>query len=786
MSAQKKKLQKAKNNVKKTEKPLVLQPMKHWLPYLIFALTTVIFFFDVLFQNAFFWEDFIEYVFPVQTFAAVQSANGIMPFWNSFSFMGMPFIADLQVGFFYPLNRILTLFVSGDTLSPWAIEFVIIIHFFIAQIGMYYLVKYFKVSSYGAIISAISYSFSMLLVCHVIHPMIVYHLAWLPMILMYFIRGIETKKVSQSIIAGILLGLVMLSGHPQILLYIVFLLGIVFVWLFVAQIKAKEVGGAKLFKVIIAGALPVIIAMGIFLIQYLPSTELAEQSQRSEITYEKASEGSLQFKNIYTAIVPNIFGSVNGDTQTPATYYNKVNGGVQTHFYWETAFYFGIVAFVLGFLGLLRTYKTRTGAMLLFIAVFGFLFALGRDGVIFNIMYSVPYFGTFRNPGRMMFYLILAFSIFAGIGFDELWKSLKDDAFKWQLPLALSLPLIISFLTAIGTLPKLLGAPETAISDISASGGLILFFVLIVAAIAFMLNKKNLNPALAAWVFIIVAFVDLLLAGGSFNKGTKNPEDVYMLQSQLKDMFVPKSNNDLFRVNTRVYKPVSFSAMQRNQGLLSRIEQVEGYNPLVLKKAAIYAPDEKTSFDLSNVKYQVKIDAQKGSWNYVERSSYFPRARMCYSAIVKPENEMIDFMKSAALNFTDIVVLNTKPSIHLSNKASDSVVHSVKYNSYNSNKFSIEVNTEEAGILCLSEIWYPDWKAYIDGQSVEVKQANGSFRAVEVPKGKHIVEMKYESAAYATGSMISILFLFIAIAGYFTAVRFERKSKDIELSKIEK
>jgi hypothetical protein len=779
MSAQKKKLPKSK--VKKTDKGKVLKDMPHWLPYIVFALTTLIFFWDVLWQNAFFWEDFIEYVFPVQTFAAVQSANGIVPFWNPFSFMGMPFLADLQVGFFYPLNRILTLFVSDNTLSPWAIEFVIIFHFFIAQIAMYYLMRYFKVSSYGAIISSISYSFSMLLVCHVIHPMIVYHLAWLPMILMYFFRAIEAGKLSQAIIAGIILGFVMLSGHPQILLYIVFLLGIVFVWLFVAKIKAKELSGMKLPMVIVAGALPVIIAVGIFLIQYLPTNELAGQSQRSEITYEKATEGSLQFKNVYTAIVPGIFGRVTGDKNTPATYYDKkTNGQVQAHFYWETAFYFGIVALVLGLFGLLRTYKTRIGSMMLFIALFGFLFALGGDGVIFDIMYNVPYFGTFRNPSRIMFYVVLAFSIFAGTGFDELWKRGKDDTFKWQFSLALVFPLLVSFLTLTGTLPDILNTPGNVIADISASGGVIFFFTLVIAAIAYMLSRTNFNPSFGGEILILIAFIDLFLAGANFNKGTKNPADVYAIQPQLKEMFVPKDANELFRVNTRVYKPVSFSAMQRNQGMISRIYQVEGYNPLVLKKAAIYAPDEKTSFDLSNVKYQVKVDVQKDSWNYVERNSYYPRARMVYSAIIKSENEVINFMKTAGLNFTDVVVLDTKPNIVLSGKSADSVEHNLKIKSYNSNEFTVETNSVEAGILCLSEIWYPDWNAYVDGNPVEVYCAYNSFRAVEVPAGHHIIGMKYESSAYASGSLISFLTLLTSIVGYFIAAKYEKKHIESE------
>jgi len=146
------------------------------------------------------------------------------------------------------------------------------------------------------------------------------------MILLYFIRGIETRKLTQSILAGIILGLVMLSGHPQILLYIVLLLAIIFIWLFIAGIKNNEVRGSAFINLIAAGILPVLIGIGIFMIQYLPSQELAKQSQRSEITYEKATEGALAFKNVYTSVVPDIFGSTNGNRKEKSTYYNKLNG----------------------------------------------------------------------------------------------------------------------------------------------------------------------------------------------------------------------------------------------------------------------------------------------------------------------------------------------------------------------------------------------------------------------------------------------------------------------------
>jgi len=773
-----------KNLSNRREKPkrnindkITMSDFSIWIPAAIFVLTTVVFFWDILMQNAFFWEDFIEYVYPVQSFAAVEFSLGTIPFWNPYSFMGMPFLADLQVGFFYPLNRILTLFVSDGELSVWALEFIIILHFFLAQLGMYLLARYLKISSIGSIIAAVSYSFSMLIVCHVIHPMIVYHLAWLPLILMFFMRGLDEGKLSKSIISGLILGLTMLSGHPQMTLYIGFLLGIVFIWTFTANVKAGDIRGKGLIVQIIGGILPILIAAGIFSVQYLPAVKLAEQSQRNEISYDKATEGSLAYKSIYLSVVPGILGKVTGNTDDKASYYDKVNGNLQTHFYWETAYYFGITALLLGLFAAIRKYKTRIAAMLIFIAVVGLLFALGRDGVVFNLMYNLPYFGTFRNPGRIMFFVIISFSLLAGIGFDELWRQIKDKSVNLALIIAGIFPMIIGLLTVTGFLPTALGAPDEIKADIIGQAGIAIFFAIAVFGIAFSINKKFLSPVFGGALLIVIVFVDLSIAGGTFNEGNKNPEEVYKLQPELKKMFVPASEKDLFRVNTRVYKPVSFTAMQRNQGMLDRIHQVEGYNPLVLQKAAIYSIDEKTSFDLSNVKYQVLIDMQKGSWNYAERTSLMPRARMVYQAIVVDEIDAVEYMKKERFDYENTVVLNKAPRNVMPQKIADSIKHNVSFLSYASSELEIAVATEQPGILCLSEIWYPDWKAYVDDAEVEIYQSYNSFRAIEIPKGEHKVRLVYQSEEYKAGSIIALLTIMLSAIAYFLLGRFERKVK---------
>lgn len=763
----------------KTAKSIVASKpglLPFWLPVSVFILTTLIFFWDILMSNAFFWEDFVEYVFPVQTFAAVEFANGSIPFWNPYSFLGMPFLADLQVGFFYPLNRLLGLFVSNNSLPVLAIESIIILHFLIAQICSYYFARHFRISSYGSIITAISYSFSMLLVCHVIHPMMVYHLAWLPLILLFFIKGVERSKISFSLISGLLLGMTLLSGHPQTTLYIMLLIGIVFLWLAIALIKSKAVNGAlDWINLVLSGLLPVLIGIAIFSIQYLPSRELAEQSQRSEFTYEQSVEGSLAFKNVYAAVVPDIFGKVVGDRDDPSTYYNRVGGNVQTHFYWETAFYFGIVAFILGFVGIFRTYKSRYGALFIFIAVFGFLFALGRDGAVFNLLYNLPFFGTFRNPARMMFYTILAFSVLAGFGFDAIWRELKEKSILWTLLAVSAFPLLIALFTATGTLPEILGAPSETVKDISASGGVALLFIGLVLAVSFAMHKGILKPVPSGIVLILVAFIDLYIAGSGFNLSKQNPGEVYDINPDTKSLFIPKSENDLFRVNTRAYKPVSFMSMQRNQGMIDRIMMLEGYNPLVLQKAAIYTPDEKSSFDLSNVRYQVSIDMEKGSWAYAKRNTELPRAWMVYSAIIKDKSELIDFLRKEPVDYRSTVVLTEEPAIKLSGQSPDTSSYEVVCKSYQSNEIVYEVRTSEPGILCLSEIWYPDWKAYVDGTPAEILEAYYSFRAIGVPAGKHTVTMRYESESYKTGRLISLMTIFTSIAGIIAFYFYEKK-----------
>ena len=67
-----------------------------------------------------------------------------------------------------------------------------------------------------------------------------------------------------------------------------------------------------------------------------------------------------------------------------------------------------------------------------------------------------------------------------------------------------------------------------------------------------------------------------------------------------------------------------------------------------------------------------------------------------------------------------------------------------------------EVEAAAPSIVVISQTWYHDWRAYIDGKPAILLRANYAFQAVQVPAGKHKIHLDYEDRAFETGAAISI------------------------------
>ena len=74
-----------------------------------------------------------------------------------------------------------------------------------------------------------------------------------------------------------------------------------------------------------------------------------------------------------------------------------------------------------------------------------------------------------------------------------------------------------------------------------------------------------------------------------------------------------------------------------------------------------------------------------------------------------------------------------------------------------------DVTTSSGGFLVLSDLFYPGWRATIDGQPVPIERTDVTFRGVVIPPGSHMVEFDLVSMTLRAGAAISIVG--IAICG---------------------
>ena len=72
--------------------------------------------------------------------------------------------------------------------------------------------------------------------------------------------------------------------------------------------------------------------------------------------------------------------------------------------------------------------------------------------------------------------------------------------------------------------------------------------------------------------------------------------------------------------------------------------------------------------------------------------------------------------------------------------------------------------------LLFQDVYYPGWKAYVDGVGTDIIQTDIGMRAVEVPAGAHRVKMKYAPGSIRIGLALTCLGVVLS-AAYILAGR---------------
>jgi hypothetical protein len=139
----------------------------------------------------------------------------------------------------------------------------------------------------------------------------------------------------------------------------------------------------------------------------------------------------------------------------------------------------------------------------------------------------------------------------------------------------------------------------------------------------------------------------------------------------------------------------------------------------------------------------------------LENTSALPRAWLVHQAHQVTTSEALTLLATGTVDPRQTALIEgTPPALAL--PANPSADHAA-ITTAEPDRMLIQTQSQTAGLLMLSEMYYPAWHAYVDGQRVPLHAADGALRAVPVPAGTHTVELRYESTTLRLGLAISLL-----------------------------
>ncbi len=169
---------------------------------------------------------------------------------------------------------------------------------------------------------------------------------------------------------------------------------------------------------------------------------------------------------------------------------------------------------------------------------------------------------------------------------------------------------------------------------------------------------------------------------------------------------------------------------------------------------------------------------QKLTNNLYFNKAVFPRAFVAYgSRSFRDKNELFlailsdrtgEEMRKAV--FLSQPIFNLSNSQPVSPTGKEAVIRE-----YRPQKVTIEAQLAQNGFLVLSDIWYPGWKAKVDGKEAEILQAYHLFRAVQVPSGRHTVVFEYDPLSFKIGLWITSLTILCLVIYFLPRTVWQRR-----------
>jgi hypothetical protein len=686
-------------------------------------------------RRAFVYDAIWEYWGDLQ-FQVDALARGKLPLWNPYDRCGYPIHADPQAGLLYPLNWPL-MALGGLTGSPyWLITVKILVHFWIALVGMHAFLARRKLPLAacfaGACFMILTYPFS-----HAMFSALNWGVAWTPWMLLALDRWGELPTRRTAAWVSLAFGMSWLSGGPAAFWYALLVSAPYAGWLIVHHRLARRT------VLVTAG-----IAAGLF--AFMAAAQLTATAALVEHTVRE--ERDLAFIATSAFSPDDLFGMLVSRMPGEGAYIGILG-----------AFFIG-AALVLA--------PTPRNLVLAATAVFGVLIAWGDSAGFLPASASfLSPFGMFRRAHRYLYVTMVPLAILVAEGMATLAAISSPDVRRrvGRFVVAIGGLGVVVFGVGVVVTSKAPNRPEV-FRDAFA---LAFASVIVSTWILWMVLREGANRRVFLAIAALILTFDIWFARHptiekNFTARPVTPNDAHALALP----GVP--------LDARVYDR---EFLKYRAGIRLHIRDLGGYegDPLALARYAEFLRRygaDPSRVGHANVKYLLeaggKAVAKKPGDGKPLRPGIWEVAQVAPAVLWVDKATIVEGGAGASIGALHHVTPGTaaileRPSLRPEEaaRAAEGVPGATaagRIVEADLDRVVAEIDAPADGVVVIAEHVHPGWSATVDGREARIVPANGLFRAVFVEPGHHRIEMRYRAWGFVVLAALSIGAVLAALA----------------------
>lgn len=674
--------------------------------------------------------------YPWRKLTIENIKNWSMPLWNPYSFSGQPLLGNVQSAPFQILNILFFIF-------PFKIAWVlhVILPAVLASLFMFLFLKSLNLKDFAASYGGFILPLSGFFVAWQTWGTIITTAMWLPAILWAINKFYKNHHTFWFVFLIFSYSQTILSGHWQTAFYVIISSLFYLVYL---TFKVKN------YKLFFATLFGLFISLLISAPQIVPALEFIKHSAREldQNYYTGRKDWFLPLQNLLQMVVPDLFGN-----PTTYNYWGVWN-------YAEFVSYIGIIPLMFALLAVINKFKKSY--IFIFLAVVSLLFALENPISKIPYLFNLPLFDSLQ-PSRIIFVLDFALIVLSSYGFEYFMEEKKK--IRLLIPFStIGLILIGTFIfikmfgNQLPTVNKI-NSQSVALHNLILPPGLLFLFVF-----PLVLSFKKVNKTIIMFIIFLITIFDLFRFGQKFTPFSK-----------LSWIF-PETKTTTYLENQQ--KPFRVLATDRriingNSSSVYKIETVQGYDPIYLKDYAqlvsswdsgkltdpgsfnrIVTPQKYDSYiaNFLNIQYILSFDEitkpgltkvlEEGDTKLYKNINAFPRAFFA-DRIEKVQTKIEELQKLLSLTNSNRTAYSSQFSFPTNENNGK-----IEIKKYQDQSFELQTSIDHQAPLIVSNIYYPGWKAYIDGQKTKINEVDFLFQSIIVPQGTHIISFKFQPDSF--------------------------------------